>query len=68
MLHLGKVPDPTGAPTQPNMAMARQSIDMLSMLKEKTEGNLTPDEAQLMARLLHDVRMAWVQEQRDGAS
>ena len=44
MLHLGKVPDPTGATTQPNLALARQSIDMLAMLQDKTRGNLTAEE------------------------
>ncbi len=68
MLHLGKVPDPSGGNAKPNLALARQSIDMLAMLQEKTRGNLNDEEEQLMIRLLHDVRMAWVEESRHNAS
>ncbi len=68
MLHLGKVPDPMGGTPNLNLPLARQSIDMLAMLKDKTVNNLTADEDKLLSRLLHDVRMAWVDSSRDGAS
>ena len=68
MLHLGKVPDPTGQTVTPTLALARQSIDMLAMLKDKTRGNLTPDEAQLLDRVLHDVRVTFVEESRNQVS
>ena len=68
MMHLGKVPDPLGGPARTNMPLARQSIDMLAMLQDKTRGNLTSDEERLLGRLLHDVRMAWVEGSRDEAS
>lgn len=68
MLHLGRVPDPTGQAVTPTLALARQSIDMLSMLRDKTRGNLTPDEAKLLERVLHDVRMAYVEESRNQVS
>ncbi len=68
MVHLGRVPDPTGQGGAANLELARHSIDLLAMLEEKTRGNLTAEEAQLLTRLLHDTRMAWVEEQRRAAS
>ena len=68
MLHLGKVPDPSGQTVPPTLALAKQSIDMLSMLKEKTVGNLTDEERQLLDRVLHDVRLAYVEESRNQIS
>ncbi len=68
MMHLGQVPDPLGGPAHTNLPLARQSIDMLAMLQEKTRGNLTSDEERLLGRLLHDVRMAWIEGDRDEAS
>lgn len=68
MIQLGRVPDPTGEATRPELGMARQSIDMLAMLKDKTRGNLTPEETQVIERVLHDVRLAFVEESRKNAS
>ncbi|HAN31116.1 MAG TPA: DUF1844 domain-containing protein [Myxococcales bacterium] len=68
MLHLGKMPDPTGAPVNINLDLARHSIDTLAMLKAKTHGNLTAEESQLLERLLHDTRMMWLEESRKNAS
>jgi hypothetical protein len=44
----------------PDLRAARQMIDMLSMLREKTRGNLTPDEAASLERILTDLRMQFV--------
>ncbi len=68
MFHLGRLPDPTGETQQPALGLARQSIDILAMLKDKTRGNLDADEAQLLDRVLHDSRMAFVEESRNQAS
>ncbi len=68
MLHLGRVPDPTGQNVSPNLGLARQSIDMLAMLQEKTRGNLTGEEDQLLSRVLHDLRVAFVEESRNRVS
>jgi hypothetical protein len=68
MVHLGRVPDPTGAAPAPNLDLARHSIDLLAMLEDKTRGNLTPEETQLMSRVLHDTRMAWLEEKKRHAS
>ncbi len=64
MVHLGRVPDPGGEPTETNLDLARHSIDLLAMLEEKTRGNLSPEEGQLMSRVLHDTRIAWLEEKK----
>ncbi len=43
-----------------NLPMAKQNIDMLGMLKEKTRGNLTSDEEKLLDHLLADLRWRFV--------
>lgn len=68
MVHLGRVPDPTGQAPERNLEMARQTIDILTMLRDKTHGNLDPTEAPLLDRVLHDLRVAWVEETRRRAS
>lgn len=46
---------------RPNLAAAEQNISILIMLDEKTRGNLTPEEAELMSSVLYDLRMQYVQ-------
>ena len=62
LLHLGAMPDPDTNTPQPNLPMARQTIDLLSLLREKTRGNLTADEDQLFENLLYDLRLRYVQQ------
>ncbi len=45
----------------PDLSMAKHNIDLLVLLEEKTKGNRTPDEDQLLAQLLYQVRMIFVQ-------
>ncbi len=60
-VHMGLLPDPeTGKTRAPNLAIARQTIDMLELLEEKTRGNLTTDEVTLLRNLLTDLRMRFV--------
>ena len=49
-----------------NLPMAKQTIDILGVLKEKTQGNLTNDEEQLLDNLLHDLRIKYVEESKKG--
>jgi len=44
-----------------NLAQAKYSIDLLGVLEQKTQGNLDPDEAQLLEALLYDLRMRFVE-------
>ncbi len=62
LLHLGALEDPeTGRPSK-NLSMAKQTIDILSMLEEKTRGNLTKDEENMLKNILYDLRIAYVRE------
>lgn len=68
MMHMGLVPDPSGRPGDVNLEMARQTIEMLVMLRQKTNGNLDQSEASLLERVLHDVRIAYVEQAKKLAS
>ena len=68
MVHLGAVPDPTGERHEPNLELARQTIDILSMLRTKTQGNLDGREAELLDRVLHDIRLAYVEATKRAGS
>jgi hypothetical protein len=58
---LGRMPDPTDGQTKPvNLKAARQGVDLLATLEEKTRGNLGPDEERLLGSLLAELRLAYV--------
>ncbi|MEJ2671147.1 MAG: DUF1844 domain-containing protein [Deltaproteobacteria bacterium] len=61
---LGAVPDPETGKTEKNLSLAKQTIDLLGLLREKTRNNLTPEEENLFDHLLYDLRMAYVREVR----
>jgi hypothetical protein len=62
MYHMGIVGGPeAGAPEPKNLALARQTIDTLEMLAEKTSGNLGVQEAKLLETLLYELRMRFVE-------
>ncbi len=62
LLHLGAIEDPASGKKEKNLPMAKQTIDILSMLEEKTAGNLTADEANLIKNILYDLRIMYVKE------
>jgi hypothetical protein len=45
---------------EPDLELAKYNIDMLETLEEKTKGNLSEDEAKVLAETLNQVRMAYV--------
>ena len=61
MMALGQAPDPSQGHPVVRPELARHSIDMLDMLEEKTKGNLSPDQSQMLDSLLHQLRMLYVQ-------
>lgn len=64
---MGLIRDPLGPQMPTDMRAARQTIEMLAMLKEKTRGNLTAEEMTLLERALTDLRMQFVaMAQRSG--
>ncbi len=59
LVHLGETPHPEGQ-TRKDLPLAKQTIDILGMLKDKTRGNLTDEERKLMDDLLYDLRLRYV--------
>src|SRR4030042_160461 len=64
LIQLGEVQDPMTHQIEKNLPIAKQTIDLLGMLREKTKGNLTPDEEKLFENLLYDLRMRYVRATR----
>ncbi len=60
MFHIGEIPNPETGKTEKNLPLAKQSIDIIEMLKEKTKGNLDSDEEKLLDNVLYDLRMKYV--------
>lgn len=60
-IHLGLAPAPEGGePAPPNLALAQQTIDILEMLQQKTQGNLAPEEQRLLEDVVHDLHLRFV--------
>ena len=64
MMSLGIKTFETGETAEINLELARQNIDLLELFEEKTKGNRTPDEEQLLQKLLFEIRMRFVEVQR----
>ena len=60
-LMLGQIPGPEGKPMEPNLPIARIFIDQLEMIREKTRGNLTKEEEDLLTKVLADLQLAFVE-------
>ena len=60
LVHLGEVPNPETGCTSCNEALARNAIDVLTMLDDKTRNGLTPEESKLMRDVLYELRMKFV--------
>ena len=61
LIHLGVAPNPETGKAERDLVLARQSLDLLGMLQEKTRGNLTAEEKQLFDNLLADLRLRFVE-------
>lgn len=61
MIFLGILPEPGSKETKKNLGMAKQHIDLLGLIQEKTAGNLSKGEAQFIEESLYDLRMRFVQ-------
>jgi hypothetical protein len=61
-VHLGDMPNPVTGETEKNLPMAKQTIDLLGLLREKTRNNLLEEEEKLFDHLLYDLRMRYVKE------
>ena len=60
LLNFGEIADPQTGEKKKDLVMAKQSIDLISMLKEKTKGNLTDEEQKFVDNILTDLRWRYV--------
>lgn len=60
-LFLGKIPSPATGQTVQNLEAARLFIDQLEMLREKTRGNLSSEESEILNHVLSDLRFSYVE-------
>jgi len=68
LIHLGLESHPETGQAERNLQAARETIDVLGMLEEKTRGNLTPEESELIAKMLYTLRLSFVEVSRTGRS
>jgi len=61
LMHLGDAPPLDGQAAETNFPLARQTIDLLGVLEEKTKGNLTGEEERLLSHTLFDLRTRFVE-------
>jgi uncharacterized protein DUF1844 len=61
LMHLGEIGNPISGKVETDVPIAKQMIDILAMLKNKTRGNLDPNEDRLMQDILFDLRMKYVE-------
>jgi len=60
MVMLGEVPNPVTNKKEEDVELARYHIDILSLLEEKTKGNLTAEESQFLGAVLYELRMKFM--------
>ncbi len=63
-IHLGLDSDGEGSQAEPEIPLAKETIDILAMLERKTEGNLTAGEAELLRGVLYQCRVAYLEVQK----
>jgi len=66
LFHLGEIPDPVTSNTARDLVAAKQVIDILGVLREKTRNNLQAGEETLLDSVLYDLRMRYVELARSG--
>jgi hypothetical protein len=66
LMSLGEIPAAPGQATRTDLTAARQMIDVLAMLQQKTSGNLDAGEGQMLENVLYDLRMRYVKLKRGG--
>ena len=70
MQQMGKIVSPITGKIERDLMQAKGSIDLLEMLKKKTEGNLTEEETKMLDHVLFELRMNYIEESKkpDSAS
>ncbi len=66
MMGLGKLLNPMTGKIERNLDGARTAIDTLAAIESRTQGNLEPDESRVLAQVLSELRMNYLDESRRG--
>jgi hypothetical protein len=65
LVHMGQAPLPdTDEAPEPNLPLAKQTIDILEILAQKTKGNLEADEKSVLEQILHQLHLAYVEARK----
>lgn len=64
LYHLGEIKDPQTGKTEVNFDLARHAIDTLVMLEQKTQGNLSHDEQEMLKNIVYDVKLRFVKARK----
>ncbi len=62
LAYLGTPLTPDAKPSEPNFALARYTIDTLIVIKEKTTGNRTPEETELLEETITQLQLLYIQK------
>ncbi len=65
LMQLGEIGDPATGQVEKDVAVAKQTIDIIAMLNEKSKGNLDETEERLMQEILYNLRMRYVEAVRN---
>lgn len=65
LVHLGAENDPSTGTRSINLTLAKQTVDILAMLAEKTRGNLEKDEERLLTNVLYELQLLYVKAKRE---
>ena len=60
LYHLGEISDPATGEKQQDMVLAKHTIDTLKLLENKTQGNLSGEEQDILKNILYDLKMRYV--------
>ena len=64
LMHLGEMSNPVTGEMEKDVSVAKQTIDIIGMLSEKSKGNLDENEEQLLREVLYNLRMSYVEAVR----
>ena len=64
---MGEAPDPMTGQVHRDLGQAAEIVDLLILLREKTEGNRTPEETQILDEILYDLQLRYVAATKRGA-
>jgi hypothetical protein len=65
MISIGNVPDPVTGGINKNLPLAQQNISIISLLKEKTKGNLSKEEEALIDNILYELRLSYIEAKKE---